>query len=259
MNLNGKVALVTGATSDMGAAIALALETAGARVVGVGRRGDRLAALEARSGGGVRTFVADLACEGAVESILAEIGHVDILVHNAAHPPELAPFLKGGMETLRRVMEVNFFAAASLSAAVIPGMLERRWGRIIAISSLAASLGEAYGPAYCASKAAMEGLIRNLAIDYSPHGLTANIIQPGPVLTERLELFGKAKARRFALASAVRRLGDPMDVANAVAFLASPQASFITGETLRVDGGLHLGNPLSAMYIREAADGQAER
>lgn len=248
--LHGKAALVTGATGHIGTAIAGALAAAGARVHAVGRRADRLALLTARAPDRVIPHVAELAEAGSVARLVAATGPIDILVCNAAHPPERRPFLEGGMRVLRAVLEVNFFAAAELCLAVLPGMVGRGWGRLIAISSLAASIGEAHGPSYCASKAALDGLFRNLAIDYSPSGVTINSIESGPVATERLAGWGATKARRLAMAAAVRRVGTPEDIAHAVLFLAAPEGSFITGESLRVDGGLHLGNPLAAMYVR---------
>lgn len=252
--LDGKTALVTGASSDLGRAIALTLADAGAVVHALGRRSERLAELAALAPDTVVPHAVDLHDEAALVRTLAAIGRVDVLVLNAAHSPELAPFLKGGMEKLRAIMETNFFAAARLMHGVLPGMVEGRWGRVIAISSLASSIGEAHGPSYCASKAALDGMLRSLAIDYSPAGVTFNSIEAGPVATERFAAYGPTKARRFALAAAVRRVGEPGDVAHAVRFLASPEAGYVTGESLRVDGGLHLGNPLAAMYVREASD-----
>jgi 3-oxoacyl-[acyl-carrier protein] reductase len=174
---------------------------------------------------------------------------VDVLVLNAAHESERAPFLTGGMDALRPIMELNFFVPARLCLALLPGMRERGWGRVVAVGSLAASVGEAHGPSYCASKAALAGLFRNLAIDYSRDGITFNTVEPGPIATERLSRWGPQKARRLAMASATRAIATPEDVAHAVRFLASPHAGHITGEELRVDGGLHLGNP--PMYVRE--------
>lgn len=254
--LEGRTALVTGATSDVGAAIARAFAEDGAVVHAAGRRRDRLRALadEAPAGQRIVPHAFDLEDETALALALVGIGPIDIVVLNAAHPAEAAPFLTGGMANLRAIMETNFFAAARVVQAALPGMAERGWGRIIQVSSLAASIGEAHGPAYCASKAAMDALLRNLAIDYSPRGVTANAIEAGPLLTERMEKWGPAKARRMALASAVRRLGTPDDVAAAARYLASPAASFVTGEALRVTGGIHLGNPLAAMYVREATN-----
>lgn len=252
MQLAGKSALVTGASGDTGMAIALALVEAGATVHATGRREDRLLELRERAPERIVPHVAEFSDADAAERLIAATGPIDILVCNAAHPPEMAPLLKGGMSSLRSIMEVNFFAAAALIHAVLPGMIERGWGRVIAISSIASSIGEAYGPSYCASKAALDGMLRNLAIDYSPEGITFNSIEPGPIATERLAGWGATKARRLAMAACVRRVAQPEDVAYAVQFLASPQASIITGESMRLDGGLSLGNPLSAMYVRQA-------
>lgn len=250
-DLTGKTALVTGASGDIGRAIALALAAEGATVYATARRLDKLEALAEEAGGRIVPLEMDLADVADVEVL----GAIDILVLNAAHAPERAPFLKGGMETLRSIMEVNFFGQAALIERTLAGMVERRWGRLIHISSVAASIGEAHGPSYCASKAAMDGLFRNLTIDYSPYGVTVNSIEPGPILTERFTNFwGPVKARRFSLTTAVRRLGAPEDVANAVCFLASPKASYVTGEVMRVDGGIHLGNPMATMYIRQGRD-----
>ncbi|MBM3271139.1 MAG: SDR family oxidoreductase [Candidatus Sericytochromatia bacterium] len=243
-DLAGKVALVIGATSDVGLAISLALAEAGATVHATGRRSERLAALH----GSATAHVLDLADADGVQTLLTGI-QADVLVLNAAHESEAAPFLEGGMSKLRPIMEINFFAAAAVCLRLLPGMVERGWGRVLAVGSLAASLGEAHGPAYCASKAALEGLFRNLAIDYSRHGITFNTVAPGPIATERLARWGPTKARRLAMATANRRVASPEDVAHAVRFLASPAAGHITGEELRLDGGLHLGNP--PMYVRE--------
>ena len=248
--LAGLRALVTGATGDIGLAIAAALAQAGAEVHAVGRRPDRLA-LVAQAG--ATPHAVDLTQDAALQALLSALGPINIVVLGAADSAEMAPFLANSLDTMREVMETNFFSAARLIHVVLPGMVEREWGRVIAISSLAASIGEAHGPSYCASKAALDGLLRNLAIDYSPAGVTFNTIEPGPVLTERFNRWGATKARRMAMAAAVRRLGTPEDIAAAVCFFASPGAGFVTGESLRVDGGMHLGNPMAAMYIRESS------
>jgi NAD(P)-dependent dehydrogenase (short-subunit alcohol dehydrogenase family) len=250
LELSGKHAVVTGATSDVGMAIVRALADQGALVHATGRRPERLEELAASHPDRIVPHVLPFSPEADIAGWVAGLGPVDIVVSNAAHPPELATFLDGGMTTLASIMAVNFFAPAALCHACLPGMIERGWGRLIAISSLASSIGEAHGPGYCASKAALDGLFRNLAIDYSPAGVTVNTIEPGALATERLSRHGAVKARRYAMAAAVRRVGLPEDVARTVTFLASPQAGFITGESLRVNGGLHLGNPLAAMYVR---------
>ncbi len=242
--LQGKTALVVGATSDIGLAICRALADEGVGIHALGRRADRLATLHDAA-----THQIDL-CDGAALAALLATLQADILVLNAAHESEAAPFLEGGMAALRPIMELNFFVPAQICLAQLPGMVARGWGRVVAVGSLAASVGEAHGPSYCASKAALAGLFRNLAIDYSRHGVTFNTVEPGPVATERLARWGPTKARRLALAAAVRQIGQPEDVAHAVAFLASAHSGHITGEELRVDGGLHLGN--TPMYARES-------
>jgi NAD(P)-dependent dehydrogenase (short-subunit alcohol dehydrogenase family) len=151
-------------------------------------------------------------------------------------------------------MEVNFFAGVTLLQTVLPGMVERRWGRVVHISSLAAAIGQAQAPGYCASKAAMDALLRSVSIDYAHSGVTANSIEIGPIDTERLRAHGPMKLRRLAFSAAVRRVGTPEEVAHTVAYLVSEHAAFVTGATLRVDGGISLGNPLSTMYVKEGSE-----
>lgn len=251
--LAGRTALVTGATSDIGLAIARGLAEDGATVWAAGRRMERLAALAADHPDRVKPIAFDFTDPAALAAAMEKIGAVDVLVMNAAHPPEKAPLLEGGEANLRAIMETNYFAASRVLLAVLPGMLERGFGRVIHISSLAASIGEAFGPAYCASKSAMDSLMRTCAIDYSPKGVTFNAIECGPLETERMAKWGAAKARRMAMATTVRRLGNGADIAHAVRFLAAPAAGWVTGEMMRVDGGIHLGNPMSAMFIREGS------
>jgi NAD(P)-dependent dehydrogenase (short-subunit alcohol dehydrogenase family) len=248
--LDGRHALVSGATSDIGLAIVGSLLSAGATVHALGRRLERLDTLQHER---LHAHAIDLVDEGAVAS-LASTGSIDILVLNAAHPSERKPLLTGGVSLVRAVMEVNFFAGVTLLQAVLGGMVDRRWGRIVHISSLAAAIGQAQAPGYCASKAALDALCRNVAIDYSAFGVTANSIEVGPVNTERLQAHGPIKLRRLAFSTAVRRLGNPEEVAHAVSYLVGEHAGFITGESLRVDGGIHLANPMSTMYVKEGSE-----
>jgi NAD(P)-dependent dehydrogenase (short-subunit alcohol dehydrogenase family) len=242
-DLSGKVALVTGAGQHVGAGVALALAGQGARVavndVVAERAESTVAAV--RSAGGVATLaVFDVtdgaAVGGGVRAIAEDLGPVDILVNNAGIPAGFRPRTFRELEPTdwARFVDLNLYGSLYCIRAVVDGMCDRRWGRIVQISSGAGQRGLAMGIAlYGASKSAVEGFIRHLSQEVAGEGVTANSVALGTidhVPPERLEQL----ARRVP----VGRLGSPADVGAAVVFLASEEAAWLTGQTIQLSGGV---------------------
>jgi 3-oxoacyl-[acyl-carrier protein] reductase len=252
--LEGRTALVTGASRGLGRAIALRLAREGVAVgVNYRERGEAAEAVvaEIRAGGGraqtVRADVGDAAeVHDMVGRVARDLGPVDILVNNAgvARPGDLASFDAEQMEDMRRI---NVDGLVTVTRAVVESMKGRGFGRIVNMTSIAA-LGTAMAGTtfYAATKAAVVVLTRRFALELGPHGITVNAVAPGFVLTD-MAAAGRTEADFAAIAakSMVRRIGKPEDVANAVAFLASPESGFITAQILTVDGGRmdYIGHP----------------
>jgi 3-oxoacyl-[acyl-carrier protein] reductase len=244
--LEGQVALVTGATRGIGAAIARALGAMGATVVGTStsEAGAQAiaAALEASSiaGQGLRLDVTDAAAsDAALAAIEARHGAVSVLVNNAGVTRD-GLLLRMKDEDWDAVMDTNVRAAFRLSRALLRGMMKRRFGRIVQIGSVVGSSGNPGQANYAASKAALSGFTRALALEVASRGITVNCVAPGFVDTDMTRSL--APAQRDALLARVPagRLGTPEDVADAVAFLASPRAGYITGITLHINGGMYM-------------------
>ncbi len=251
--LAGRHALVTGGAQGIGAAITTALLLHGARVTIVGRNRESLARAMRTLGdsGSLESAAADVADSRAVAEAFAaaqkRFGAVHILV-NCAGQAQSAPFLKTDEELWRRMMAVNLDGTFHCSQAALPGMLEAGWGRIVNISSTAGLTGYAYVSAYCASKHAVIGLTRALAIETATKGVTVNAVCPGYTLTEMFEeSVARIVAKTGRAAEAVReqlagrnpqkQLIQPQDVANAVAWLCLPGSEAITGQAIAVAGG----------------------
>jgi 3-oxoacyl-[acyl-carrier protein] reductase len=250
MNASPRNALITGAGRGIGKAIALELAASGHRVCLLSRTETELKAVcaEIESQGGFATYLCfDLSDTAGYAELKTQVeqqlGRVDVLVHNAAPTYRPAKLTRMAPADWQKTLSVNLEALAQLCGQFLEPMREAGWGRVVSIGSLSGVLGAGSYPAYCAAKAGMEGLTKNLAIDYSRYGITVNMVSPGFVETERFKQAAPPELlEKFKQATAIKRLGQPEDVAHAVDFLASDKAAFITGINLLVCGGLNLGN-----------------
>lgn len=244
MRLNGKKAIVTGAASGIGRACTKLFAGEGALVLGVDLPGKDLAGQHDHPN--VKTLEADIAADGApakiVATAVAQFGGLDVVMNNAGtNVNALAEIMR--IEDWDRVCAVNVRAQFLICQAAIPHLKASKGGRIINVASVMAE-GTDYGlAAYCASKAGVAGLTRTLALELGKFGITANYIEPGAIYTGMTR--GRWDARPdvadiWAKKSALRRLGQPEDIARGALFLASDDSAFVTGHGLRVDGGLML-------------------
>ena len=236
-NLEGQRALVTGATSGIGRAIALQLARDGAEVVVHGRDAARGAETveEIISAGGKASFVAaDLSDADDVRRLANEVGDVDILINNAGIAL-FAPTAELEVAAFDTMFASNVRAPFFLVAAVAPGMAARGHGSIVNLSSMAGGVGLAGGAAYGATKASLEAMTRAWAAEYSASGVRVNAIAPGPVYTPSPS--GPEFITALGETTPMHRASQPEEIAEVIAFLASPRASYITGATIAADGG----------------------
>jgi 3-oxoacyl-[acyl-carrier protein] reductase len=272
IDLSGRVALVTGSSRGLGRADALALARAGADVV--------LADIQLESDGGadaeaygplaqaaraeglvytertadeirslgrralaVRCDVTERAqVEAAVERAREEVGPVDILVANAGTLDHVARLEEQSPELWERDLRVNLTGVFNCAQAVWPGMVERGWGRIVTMASVAGTLGGFGQASYAATKAGVIGLTKTLALEGARHGITANAIVAGIIGTEAFGFGNPEMNERMIRRTALRRTGEPEEVANVVAFLCSDLSSYVTGAEIQVSGGIELFN-----------------
>lgn len=235
-SLCGQVALVTGATAGLGRATALELARRGASVVVHGRDPDRgrQTVQEITAAGGTARFIgADLSSAEEATRLAQEAGDVDVLVNNAGFS-NWAPTAEFDIAQFDAMYASNIRAPFILVAGLAPAMARRGHGSIITVGSMAARVGLLNGAAYGSTKAAVEALTRSWAAEYSDKGVRVNTVAPGPIYTrpEAKDLFDTLGAT-----TAMRRAAQPEEIAEVIAFLSSPEASYITGATIAVDGG----------------------
>ena len=240
-DLSGKTALVTGASGGIGGAIAQALKNQGARLALSGTRVDALQTLADELGEGTAVLPCDLsdaaACAGLVGQAEAALGQVDILVNNAGLTRDsLAIRMKD--EDWELVLRVNLGSAFRLSRAALRGMMKRRWGRIVGITSVVGVIGNPGQANYAASKAGMIGMTKSLAMEVASRGITVNCIAPGFIETAMTGALDEGQKEKLLATIPSGRLGSVDDVAAGAAFLASEEAGYVTGQTLHVNGGM---------------------
>jgi len=245
-SLEGQVALVTGASRGIGAEIAAALARQGACVVGTATSSEgamdiglRLKAITPGSLGLQCNVNDDTACEQLVQKITADLGAPAILVNNAGITRDQI-LLRMKEAEWDEVFATNLRSVFRLSKACLKGMMKARYGRIISISSVVASMGNAGQVNYAAAKAGMEGFSRSLAREVGSRAITVNVVAPGFIDTDMTRDLSEAQRAELLSGIPLQRLGLPEDVAAAVAFLASPQAGYITGHTLHINGGMYM-------------------
>jgi NAD(P)-dependent dehydrogenase (short-subunit alcohol dehydrogenase family) len=244
-DLTGRVALVTGGSKGLGKAMARVFAQAGADVAICSRHQEELntAIAEITEGTGTRghTVVADMSIRAEADRLAAEtleaLGRVDILVNNAGSnvPQEIDAVTD---ESWDRILELNFSSCMALSRALVPQMKDRKWGRIIHISSIMGLASKEGRGIYSGTKAALIGMARATALELGPFGITVNCLAPGPFLTDLPgSVLSKEEQAVFATRTALGRWGAPDELAGPALLLASDAGSYITGETLVVDGG----------------------
>ena len=241
-DLSGKIALVTGASRGIGAAIADTLAQAGATVIGTATSESGAAAIGERLaqwGGQGRALNA--AEEGSIENLIAavekEFGKLDILVNNAGITRDNL-LMRMKEEEWDEIMQVNLKSVFRASKAVLRGMMKQRSGRVINITSVVGAMGNAGQANYAAAKAGLIGFSKSMAREVGSRGITVNCVAPGFIDTDMTRSLPEESRKTFEAQTSLGRFGEPQDIADAVLFLASDQAKYITGQTLHVNGGM---------------------
>jgi 3-oxoacyl-[acyl-carrier protein] reductase len=240
-DLTGQTALITGASGGIGGAIARALHDQGAAVALAGTRAAALSDLAGELGERAHPLTADLADPEAADRLLrdaeAALGHVDILVNNAGITRDTL-VLRMKDEDWQAVLDVNLTAAFRLARAALRGMVRRRHGRIISITSVVGVTGNPGQANYAAAKAAMVGMAKSIAAEVATRGITVNCISPGMIATAMTERLTDEQRARMAALIPMGRFGAASDIAAAAVYLASAEAAYVTGQTLHVNGGM---------------------
>jgi 3-oxoacyl-[acyl-carrier protein] reductase len=241
-DLTGKTALVTGASGGIGGAIAKALHGQGAKVVLSGTRAGALEAVRAELGANAFIAAANLSDIASVEALTkaaedAAGSGIDILVNNAGITKDNL-FLRMKDEEWDQVIAVNLTAAFRLSRSVLRGMMKKRWGRIIQISSVVGATGNPGQANYAAAKAGLVGMTKSLAAEVASRNITVNAVAPGFIQTAMTDGLTEQQKEMINQRIPAGRMGRPAEIAAAVAYLASEEAAYITGETIHINGGM---------------------
>ena len=241
-NLTGKNALVTGASGGIGGAIAKSLHVQGANVVLSGTRAEALEAVKAELG--ARAFVATCnlgdkeSVEGLTKAAEAAAGApIDILVNNAGITRDNL-FMRMKDDEWDQVIAVNLTAAFRLSRAVLRGMMKKRWGRIISITSVVGATGNPGQGNYAAAKAGLVGMTKSLAAEVASRNITVNAVAPGFIQTAMTDVLTDVQKETISTRIPAGRMGTPAEIAAAVVYLASNEAAYVTGETIQINGGM---------------------
>ncbi|MGH6872345.1 MAG: 3-oxoacyl-[acyl-carrier-protein] reductase [Rhizomicrobium sp.] len=241
-DLSGKTALVTGASGGIGGAIAKALHAQGANVVLSGTRAEALEALKTELGARAFTATCNLSDTADVEALPKKAEEaagagIDILVNNAGVTRDNL-FMRMKDEEWDTVIAVNLTAAFRLSRAVLRGMMKKRWGRIVAITSVVGETGNPGQGNYAAAKAGLVGMSKSLAIEVASRNITVNCVAPGFIATAMTDVLNDTQKQAILPRIPAGRMGMPAEIAGAVVYLASEEAAYVTGQTLHVNGGM---------------------
>ena len=241
-DLTGKTALITGASGGIGGAIAKALHAQGATVILSGTRAEALEAVKAELGSRAFIAPANLSDITSVEALPkaaegAAGAGIDILVNNAGITRDNL-FMRMKDEEWDQVLAVNLTAAFRLSRAVLRGMMKKRWGRIIQITSVVGATGNPGQGNYAAAKAGLVGMTKSLAAEVASRNITVNAVAPGFIQTAMTDVLTDQQKETIATRIPAGRMGLPEEIAAAVVYLASPEAAYVTGETIHINGGM---------------------
>jgi len=242
-DLNGKVVLITGSTGGIGKSIARKMKEKGAKLILSGTRQDALNNLVSEFGNEAKGFVTDLNNKDDIIFLADEaekcFGQIDVLINNAGITADNL-FMRMKDEDWEKVININLTAGMRLTRQVIRSMIKKRFGRVIFISSVVGYTGNAGQTNYSASKSALVGLTKSLALEVASRGITCNLIAPGFISTPMTDKLSDDQRINIVKNIPVNRLGIPDDISNACVYLASDEASFITGSTLHINGGMSM-------------------
>ncbi|GAB2928392.1 3-oxoacyl-ACP reductase FabG [Hafnia psychrotolerans] len=243
MSFEGKIALVTGASRGIGRAIAEKLVAGGATVIGTAtseKGAEAISEYLGENGKGIALNVVDSASiEQVLATIRAEFGEIDILVNNAGITRDNL-LMRMKDDEWQDILDTNLTSVFRLSKAVMRAMMKKRFGRIITIGSVVGTMGNAGQANYAAAKAGLIGFSKSLAREIASRGITVNVVSPGFIETDMTRALTDDQRAGILSSVPANRLGDAKEIASAVAFLASDEASYITGETLHVNGGMYM-------------------